>query len=88
MVTQVSAPMSERTPTRDPVPTSFELIIDGKKYQVQVLRPGVIAVDGNLFNVEMTPNGVKVDGESFVASMCTDFGIVSGKLYETECKIQ
>ena len=67
---------------------AFELTIDGKMYQVQVLRPGVISVDGNVFNVEMTPNGVKVDGEPFVASMCTDFGIVGGKLYETEWKVQ
>jgi hypothetical protein len=67
---------------------AFELAIDGKTYHVQVLRPGVISVDGNVFNVEITPNGVKVDDESFVASMCTDFGIVSGKLYETEWALQ
>ena len=67
---------------------AFELTIDGKTYQVQVLRPGVISVDGNVFNVELTPNGVKVDDESFVASMCTDFGIVGGKLYEAEWKVK
>ena len=48
----------------------------------------MIAIDGNVFNVEMTSNGVKVDDESFVASMCTDFGIVGGKLYEAEWKVQ
>ena len=67
---------------------AFELTVDGKTYQVQVLRPGVISIDGNVFNVEMTPNGVKVDNEPFVASMCTDFGIVGGKLYEAEWKVQ
>ena len=67
---------------------AFELAIDGKTYQVQILRPGVISVDGNVFNVEITPNGVKVDDESFVASIGTDFGIVGGKLYETEWKLQ
>ena len=71
-----------------PTSKAFELTIDGKTYQVQVLRPGVISVDGNVFNVEMTPNGVKVDDESFVASMCTDFGIVGGKLYEAEWKVK
>lgn len=71
---------------------AFELEIDAKTYQVQVLRPGVISVDGNVFNVEITPNGVKVDNELFVASMYTDapqsggLSIVGGKLYETEWK--
>jgi hypothetical protein len=67
---------------------AFELTIDGKTYQVQILRPGVISIDGNVFSVEMTPNGVKVDDESFVASMCNDVGIVGGKLYETEWTVQ
>jgi hypothetical protein len=71
-----------------PQARAFELTIDGKSYQVQILRPGVISVDGSVFNIEMLENGVKVDGESFVASMCTDFGIVGGKLYEAEWKIQ
>jgi hypothetical protein len=70
-----------------PTSKAFELTIDGKTYEVQVLRPGVISVDGNVFNVELTSNGVKVDDESFVASMCTDFGIVGGKLYEAEWKV-
>lgn len=80
---------------------AFQLVIDGKTYQVQVLRPGVIAVDGNVFNVQVTPNGVKVGNELFVASIgcslsgCSDAGqsgeglsIVGGKLYETEWKVQ
>jgi hypothetical protein len=71
-----------------PTTRAFELTIDGKTYQVQVLRPGMISIDGNVYNVEVTPNGVKVEDELFVASMCTDFGIVSGKLYETEWKLQ
>ena len=81
--------VNERIPMRGtPASKAFELTIDGKTYQVQVLRPGVISVDGNVFNVKMTPNGVTVEDESFVASMCTDFGIVGGKLYETEWKVQ
>ena len=70
----------------------FELGIDGKIYQVQVLRPGVIAIDGNVFNVETTPNGVKVDNELLVASIYADarqsegLSIVGGKLYETKGK--
>ena len=39
--------------------TSFALTIDGKTYQVEVLRPGMISIDGNVFTVEMTENGVK-----------------------------
>ena len=71
-----------------PQARAFELTIDGKSYQVQILRPGVISVDGNVFNIEMLDNGVKVDDGSFVASMYGDIGIVGGKLYETEWKIQ
>jgi hypothetical protein len=72
--------------------TGFDLTIDGRTYRVEVLRrpdgqrPGVISVDGNVYNVERTEDGVKVDDESFVASLCADFGIVNGKLYETEWK--
>jgi len=66
------------------VKKSFTLDIDGKKYNVKVLRPGVISVDGNVFNVEVTENGVSVDGEPYVASLSDGFAIVGGKLYETE----
>jgi hypothetical protein len=66
------------------VKKSFTLTVDGKTYQVQVLRPGVIAVDGNVFNVETDENGVRVNDESFVASLSEGFAIVGGKLYETE----
>jgi hypothetical protein len=73
---------------------SIELTIDGKAYQVQILRhpdserPAVIAIDGNVFNVEKSANGVKVNDESFVASLSGDFSIVGGKLYETEWKVE
>lgn len=64
--------------------TSFALTIDGKTYQVQVLRPGTISVDGNVYRVEKTEEGVKVDDETFVGSLSEGFAIVGGKLYETE----
>jgi hypothetical protein len=80
MVNDSPAPTGQRTARR------FQLTIDERTYDVQIVRPGVISVDGNLFNVERLANGVKVDEESFVASMCTDFAIVGGKLYETEWK--
>jgi hypothetical protein len=73
---------------------SFELTIDGKTYQVQILRhpdserPAVIAVDGNVFNVKKSANGVKINDESFVASLAADLSIVGGKLYETEWKVE
>jgi hypothetical protein len=63
---------------------TLALTIDGKTYQVQVLRPGVISVDGNVFNVETNEDGVRVNDESFVASLSEGFAIVGGKLYETE----
>jgi hypothetical protein len=66
------------------VKKALALTIDGKTYQVQVLRPGVISVDGNVFNVEKDENGVRVNDESFVASLSEGFAIVGGKLYETE----
>jgi hypothetical protein len=81
-------------PRNAPLTRAFELVIDGKTYQVQVLRPGVIAVDDNVFNVEITPNGVKVGNELFIASIGTDasqsgrLSIVGGKLYETAWKVQ
>jgi len=65
---------------------SFELVVDGKSYSVEVVRPGVISVDGNVYNVETTDKGVTVDGESYAGSLSDGFAIVGGKLYETEWK--
>ena len=70
------------------VSKSFALTIDGKTYQVEVVRPGVISVDGNVFNIERTDNGVTVDGEALVARMSEGFAIVGGKLYETEWQVE
>ena len=64
--------------------TSFALTIDDKTYQVQVLRPGTISIDGNVYTVEKTENGVQVGDETFVGSLSDGFAIVGGKLYETE----
>ncbi len=66
------------------VKKTLVLTLDGKTYQVEVLRPGVISVDGNVYNVETDENGVRVNDESFVASLSEGFAIVGGKLYETE----
>ena len=66
------------------VKKTLALTIDGKTFQVQVLRPGVISVDGNVFNVETDENGVRVNDELLVASLSDGFAIVGGKLYETE----
>jgi len=66
------------------VKKSFSLTIDNKTYQVEILRPGTIAVDGNVYEIEMQPNGVRVDGNLLVASLSQGFAIVGGKLYETE----
>lgn len=66
------------------VSKSFALTVDGKTYQVEVIRPGVISVDGNVFDIERTGNGVTVDGQALVARLSTGFAIVGGKLYETE----
>ncbi|GEM_PF-5359698 len=65
---------------------SFSLTIDGKTYQVSVPAPGMIAVDGNVFKVEMLPNGVKVNDKTIVCSLAEDFAIVGGKLYDTSWK--
>jgi hypothetical protein len=70
------------------VSKSLALTIDGKTYEVEVLRPGVIAVDGNVYNVEKTPKGVTVDGEAMVGSMSEGFAVVGGKLYETEWQVK
>jgi hypothetical protein len=63
---------------------SLSLNIDGRTYQVEVLRPGVLSIDGQVINVEITDNGVRVEGEPLVASLSDGFAIVGGKLYETE----
>ena len=66
------------------VKRSLKLTIDDKTYQVEVIKPGTIAVDGNVFQIEVDDNGVKVDGDAMTASLSEDFAIVGGKLYETE----
>jgi hypothetical protein len=66
------------------VKKSLSLQVDGRTYQVEVLRPGVLSVDGHVLNVEITDKGVSVDGEALVASLSEGFAIVGGKLYETE----
>ena len=66
------------------VKKSLSLNIDGRTYQVEMLRPGVLSVDGQVVNVEITDNGVSVEGEPLVASLSEGFAIVGGKLYETE----
>jgi hypothetical protein len=65
------------------VKKAFELTIDGKTYQVQVLRPGTISVDGNVYSVEVSEDGVRINDEKVVASLSEEFAIVGGKLYET-----
>ena len=75
--------VNERTIARK---TSLALTIDGKTYQVQVLRPGTLSIDGNVYTVEKTENGVKVGDETFVGSLSEGFAIIGGKLYETEWK--
>jgi hypothetical protein len=70
------------------VSKSFALTVDNRTYQVEVVRPGVISVDGHVFNIERTANGVSVDGEALVARMSEGFAIVGGKLYETEWQVK
>jgi hypothetical protein len=65
---------------------SFALTIDDKTYQVQVLRPGTISIDGNVYTVEKTETGVVVGDETFAGSLSDGFAIIGGKLYETEWK--
>jgi hypothetical protein len=67
---------------------SFALTIDGQTYQVEILRPGVISVDGNVFRVERIAKGVTVDGTPMVGSMSEGFAVVGGKLYETEWQLR
>ena len=66
------------------VKRSLKLTIDDKTYQVEVIKPGTIAVDGNVFQIEVDDNGVIVNGDVMTASLSEDFAIVGGKLYETE----
>jgi len=70
------------------VKKSVSLNIDGRTYQVEVLRPGVLSIDGQVVNVEITDNGVSVEGEPLVASLSDGFAIVGGKLYETEWEVE
>jgi hypothetical protein len=66
---------------------SFTLNIDGRTYQVEAIRPGVLAIDGAVVQVEISENGVQVDGEPMVAALSEEFAIVGGKLYETDWKV-
>lgn len=70
------------------VSKSFSLTIDGRTYQVDVVRPGVIAVDGNVFSIERTESGVSVDGEAFTGSLSEGFAVIGGRLYETEWQLK
>jgi hypothetical protein len=66
------------------VKKSFALNVDGKTYQVEVLRAGTISIDGNVYNVEIDGGSVRVNDETYAASLSEGFAIVGGKLYETE----
>ena len=70
------------------VKRAFKLTIDGKTYQVSVLHPGTISIDGNIFAVEMGERGVRVNGEPLTASLSEGFAIVGSKLYETEWEVE
>jgi hypothetical protein len=67
---------------------SFVLKVEGTTYQAEILRPGVISVDGNVFHVEKTAKGVNVDGTPMAGSLSTGFAVVGGKLYETEWELR
>ena len=69
------------------VKKSFALVVDGKTYQVKVLRAGVISVDGQVYDVAVNDDGVQVNGDVLAASLSEGFAIVSGKLYETEWSV-
>ena len=69
------------------VKRSFSLTIDGKTYRVEVVKPGMIAVDGNIFNVEVAPKGVRVNGNLLPSSLTADVAVVAGKLYETQWRV-
>jgi hypothetical protein len=62
--------------------------VDGKTYQVEVVRSGTISVDGNVFNVEVDEQGVLVDDERLISSLSAGFAVVGGKLYETEWVVE
>ena len=63
---------------------SFTLDVDGKTYQVEAIRPGVLAIDGNVVQVEITEKGARIDDEAIAATLSEGFAIVSGKLYEID----
>jgi hypothetical protein len=67
---------------------SFVVTIDGMTYRAEIVRPGVISVDGNVFQVEKTDRGVTVDGTPMVGSLSEGFAVVGGKLYETEWELR
>jgi hypothetical protein len=67
---------------------SFVLTIGGTTYRAEILRPGVISVDGNVFHVQKTERGVNVDGAPMVGSLSEGFAVVGGKLYETAWELK
>lgn len=67
---------------------AFSLTIDGKTYNVQVLQPGVISIDGQVIPVEVNGKQVDVNGASMVASLSEGFAVVGGKLYEIEWQVK
>lgn len=66
------------------VKRSFTLTVDCKTYSVELLRPGVLAIDGEVFNVDVNGKGVTVDDDLLSASLSEDFAVVQGKLHEVE----
>jgi len=70
------------------VKKSLSLTIDGRTYQVEVLRPGVISVDGSIYSVEMNEKGVVVNDQLMVASLSGGLAIVDGKLFETTWNVE
>ena len=69
------------------VKRSFSLTVNGKTYRVEVVKSGVIAVDGNVFNVELSPKGVRVNGNLVASSLSADVAVVAGKLYQTQWQV-
>jgi hypothetical protein len=70
------------------VKKSFELTVDGKTYQVEALRPGVLSIDGNVVNVTTSEQGVTINDEPLAASLSDGFAIVGGKLYQTGWQVK
>lgn len=70
------------------VSKSFSLTIEGKTYQVAVLQPGVISIDGKVIPVEANGKRVNVNGTSVVASLSEDFAVVGGKLYDITWQVK